>query len=115
METTILISVIVEGLHNFPNANIIFPESGYLCKTHRHLFYITLELAVSHDNRDREFIVCKHDVVDYLHKKYYNERYRMCEFGAMSCEMIAKELLIEFNCKSVVVLEDNESGAKVSN
>lgn len=114
MKTSILVQVQIEGLHNFPDANVVFPESGYLCKQHRHIFHISMEIAVSHDNRDKEFFVVKHDVIEYLNKKYYSSRSRMCEFNNMSCEMIARELLIKFNCDSVIVTEDGECGAKIS-
>ena len=34
-------------------------------------------------------------------------------FGAMSCEMLAKEILKEFDCVYVSVFEDNENGAEI--
>jgi hypothetical protein len=36
-----------------------------------------------------------------------------CDFGAMSCEMIAKAVITHFNCSYVKVTEDGEGGAIV--
>ena len=38
----------------------------------------------------------------------------LCEFGAMSCEMLARELIEEFDLCQCEVNEDNENGAIVT-
>jgi hypothetical protein len=38
----------------------------------------------------------------------------MCEFGAMSCEMLATELIDKFELTRCEVSEDNENGAFVT-
>ena len=38
---------------------------------------------------------------------------RTLEFGPMSCEMLAREILNRFDCEWVEVWEDQENGARV--
>jgi len=60
-----------------------------------------------------EFIMFKRDIEEYLRAKYYDESSRTHEFGAMSCEMLAREIYKQFGCTYVSVFEDNENGAEV--
>jgi len=113
MNTKIVVRLQIEGLHCWPNAENVFPEVGFLADPHRHIFFIELKKKVYHDDRNIEFIMFKRDVQDYLYKKYYNADKRCHYFSNMSCEMIAKELLREFDCDFVSVFEDNENGAEV--
>lgn len=113
MTTKIVVRLQVEGIHNWPDAAKVFPEVSFLSDPHRHIFFIELKKRVYHDDRDIEFIMFKRDVQDYLHKKYYDNTKRCYFFSSMSCEMIAKELLKEFDCDFVSVFEDNENGAEV--
>jgi hypothetical protein len=53
----------------------------------------------------------KRQVQNYL-QKYYRNDYQCHFFGPKSCEMIAKELLDQFDCVYVSVWEDNENGAE---
>ena len=48
-----------------------------------------------------------------LEHQYYNPESRTHEFGAKSCEMLAKEIMEEFGCCYVSVFEDNENGAEI--
>ena len=102
-----LINVIVkfsfEGLHRWKNA----PETSYLKYPHRHIFYVTAKKRVSHTDRDIEFIDFKHQMQSYC------EDLSLDNLG--SCEKIAEELLIAFECCYVSVFEDNENGAEVIN
>ena len=113
MKTYVIVRLQVEGLHNFPAAGELFPEVAFLAHEHRHLFHIEAKVEVFHDNRDKEFIMLKREIEWYLGKSYYNEERKVHVFGPMSCEMIARELLNEFNCKSVKVWEDLENGAEI--
>jgi len=113
MKTNVIVKLQVDGLHCWPAAKDIFPEVAFLSDLHRHMFHITLKKAVYHDDRDIEFIMFKRDVIEYLHDKYYSISDRSHVFGAMSCEMIARELLEHFECTYVSVFEDNENGAEV--
>ena len=113
MKTNVIITLAIEGLHNWPEARNVFPEVGFLSDMHRHVFHFTLKKRVRHDNRDVEFIMFKRDVEQYLRVNYWRSDYRCLMFGPMSCEMIAKELLEYFECEYVAVWEDNENGAEV--
>jgi hypothetical protein len=113
MKTNVIVKLQVDGLHCWPAAKDLFPEVAFLSDLHRHMFHITLKKAVYHDDRDIEFIMFKRDVIEYLHDKYYNTSDRSHVFGAMSCEMIARELLEHFECTYVSVFEDDENGAEV--
>ena len=110
MTTRVFISLKVEGLHCWPDCKI--KEVNYLRNPHRHNFGITCWQEVNHDDRDIEFIQLTHTVVAYL-KNRYADQYDVCNFGAMSCEMIAKELIREFGFDRVTVDEDGENGAEV--
>lgn len=112
MKTNVIVTLAIEGLHNWPNAQNVFPEVGFLSDLHRHIFHITLKKEVFHDDRDIEFIMFKRDVEKYLHERYYRNDARCHMFGPMSCEMIAKELIEQFGCVYVSVWEDNENGAE---
>lgn len=115
MKTEVYCTLQVEGTHNWPECP--FDEVGYLRDPHRHLFHIKAYKKVNHDDRDVEFIMLKHQIEQYLHKRYYEEPTKinihdsLHKFGAMSCEMIAKELIQEFDLSRCEVSEDNENGA----
>lgn len=113
MKTYVIVRLQIDGEHNFPAAAKLFPEVAFLAHPHRHMFHIEAKREVFHDDRDVEFIMFKRDIQDYLKQMYYKPEKRMHVFGAMSCEMIAKDIMNQFNCKSVKVWEDLENGAEV--
>jgi hypothetical protein len=113
MKTHVIVRLQVDGLHNFPAASELFPEVGFLSVMHRHIFHIEAKKQVFHDDRDVEFIMFKRDIQDYFKQMYYKPDIRTHMFGAKSCEMIAKEILNQFNCSAVTVWEDLENGATV--
>lgn len=112
MRTVIFVKLEVEGLHCWPAAREMFNEVSYLSDPHRHMFHVECKKEVTHSDRDVEFIMFKHDIKNHF-GKYYKPELRLCDFGSMSCEMIAAELLEKFDCVSVTVSEDNENGAVV--
>ena len=103
----------MEGLHFFPGANELFPEVGYLEHLHRHIFFIEAEKEVFHDNRDKEFILFKRTIQEYLKTRFFEQESNCLNFANMSCEMIARDLLETFDLTSCIVSEDNENGAKI--
>lgn len=109
--TKIISRLSVEGIHRWKKCPI--EEVSYLREYHRHMFYINCYAYVNHSDRDIEFIELSHRVKKYLHSKYFNEDYQCLFFDDMSCEMIASELLYEFNLYEVEVNEDLEGGAIV--
>ena len=112
-KTNIIIRFQLDGMHNFTKAAVLFPEAAFLADRHRHMFHFELYKQVNHDDRDVEFICFKRDVMNYLTDKYSDNYKRTLEFGAMSCEMIARELLEYFDCERVSVFEDGENGAEI--
>lgn len=113
MKTYIVIRLQIEGMHNFPKANEIFPEVGFLADRHRHIFHFELKKEVYHDDRDVEFIMFKREVEKHIKSEYFSTASQVCEFEYRSCEMLAKELLQKFGCVQVSVFEDGENGAVV--
>lgn len=110
--TNVVVKLQVEGFHNWSEA----PEVvSFLRDRHRHIFHVELVKEVTHADRDVEIILMKREVERHMLSMYNsgNSNNRWCEFGEMSCEMIAEELLETFDCVSVQCLEDNENGAIV--
>ena len=105
--TNIIVKIQKEGIHYWKDCDL--EEVDYLQYAHRHIFHIVCKKEVNHDDRDIEIIMFKHKIQDYLTEKYGV----VAEFGGMSCEMIAKELLNKFELSYCSVLEDNENGAEV--
>jgi len=112
-KTTVIVKLAVDGCHNFPKAAELFPEVAFLADRHRHMFHFTVACAVTHSDRDKEFIMLKRDIITYLNTYYFNTQTRTCEFGSKSCEMLAEEIVNRFNAEWVEVWEDMENGARV--
>lgn len=120
--TEVFCTLQVEGIHCWPECP--FEEVAYLRDPHRHMFHIKAYKEVDHSDRDVEFIMLKHRVQSYLLSEYGTEithetgwticdNMKVCEFGPMSCEMIAEELIREFGLSACEVSEDGENGAIV--
>ncbi|MFJ2866856.1 hypothetical protein [Kitasatospora sp. NPDC087314] len=96
------------GFHHWPAA----PEHrSYLRARHRHLFHITVTVAVAHDDRDTEF----HDLGDLI-RGWWGPGAREC--GPASCETLARTLAehlssVGLRVTMVAVSEDGEAGAIV--
>ena len=112
-KTVVLVKLAVDGMHNFPKAAELFPEVAFLADRHRHMFHFTLAKMVNHSDRDKEFIMLKRDIIDYINGEYFDDLTRTCEFGSKSCEMLAEEILKEFDADWVECWEDMENGARV--
>lgn len=118
MKTEVYCTLAVEGTHNWTNCP--HPEVMYLRDPHRHIFHIKAYKEVTHADRDVEFIILKHRIQEYMKNKYYAQvgsfefSQYLHVFGSMSCEMIAEELIEEFNLSRCEVNEDNENGAIVT-
>lgn len=115
-QTNIIIKLQVEGFHSWPQAAELLPEVGFLSAKHRHIFHIVAKKKVTHSDRDVEIILFKRKITDFLYFQYGKNDHSLvnvCEFGPMSCEMIAEVLLKKFDLQYCSVLEDNENGAEV--
>lgn len=98
----------VEGFHAWPDA---IPEVAYLRDRHRHIFVIRTWFIVTDNDREIEINLQGAEIRDYLRKKYGEP----CEFGAMSCESIAEDILGAFaRASRCEVLEDGYAGAALS-
>ena len=101
----------IEGLHYWREAP---PNLDYLRNKHRHIFHIICSWEVFDDNRQMEIIETQ-NMIDNYFKKYYNNKYNMCDFENMSCEQMCNELLEQYSnkgLKQVTVLEDGYGGAE---
>lgn len=106
MTTNIIVTLQVEGFHWYAGADA---EVAFLASKHRHIFYIAAKKQVSHSNREIEFISLKREMLNHLQLEYGSP----CEFGGLSCEMIADKLVNKFGLSYCSVMEDNENGAEV--
>lgn len=95
-----------EGFHNYPSAP---REVEFLRARHRHTFVVRCAFPVSGLDREKEIFMEQWRVQSWLEQTYG----KPCEFGAMSCEMIALELVKQFGLEWAEVLEDGKGGAKV--
>lgn len=97
----------IVGFHCWKNAP---EELTFLRSRHRHVFYIRCYIPIAQYDRELEIFSEEEKVAQYLRDRYGDP----CEFRDMSCESIARELLIYMKANEVEVLEDNRGGAKVA-
>jgi len=104
----------VEGIHCYPEAlnNPELSEVSFLGYPHRHKFSFRVEITVTHDNRDIEFILFQREL-----KSLYSTQVLQLDYK--SCEMIATDLhkyiSEKYPGRDVVieVSEDNENGCRI--
>ena len=102
----------VEGIHAWPQCP--YPEVGFLKFPHRHIFEIVAVKQVTHGDREVEIIKLRRAIEAHLIECYaIGGHGSVCEFGSMSCEMIAEHLIEQFDLSACEVLEDGENGAVV--
>ena len=99
-KTLIVVNITAEGVHQWKDCNI--KEVEYLLNLHRHNFYINVKKEVSHDDRDIEIIKFKKQIINYLHKRFWNLEMQLLDFQLLSCEQIAK--IIYNNCHKLAKL-----------
>jgi len=108
-----------EGVHLYPAANNDpalatgkWDDVSFLGYAHRHIFHFRVEISVTHNDRDIEFIQFKR----WLESLYSDGT---LELNHRSCEMIAEELAEIILNKypkrelKISVAEDNENGANM--
>jgi len=109
MKNTVIIQFEIEGFHNYPNAP---QEVEFLSFKHRHTFVVKAGYSVEDLNREKEIFIERDYIKEYLLESFGSP----CEFGAMSCEMIAKEILEYAEIDGMIwceVWEENTGGARV--
>lgn len=127
-KTSVAVKFSIEGFHSWPQAKDILPQVDFLSTRHRHIFYFTCKKKVNHNDRDVEIIMFRREILNYLQISYgkfevvsnwihsvYNNLplFQYCEFEHRSCEMLAQELVEQFDLEYCEVLEDQENGATV--
>lgn len=83
-------------------------DVAFLRAYHRHIFHVKLGVWVTHGDREVEFFQLKRKLDDCIRVIYEGKHFEK------SCEMIAQELLQQFNAAYCTVSEDGENGATVS-
>lgn len=116
INTSVFCTLQFEGIHNWPTCPI--DEVSYLRVPHRHIFHVKATVPVYHDDRDVEFIYLKHRIQEFLDewlpRAPHVKSIAVYDMKAMSCEMIARKLVEEFNLTECVVSEDGENGAIIT-
>lgn len=109
--TTVWCQTQFEGYHYWEGAT---GDVSFLKHPHRHMFHVRLEVYVSHEDRDVEFITLKKQLAGYIDENWVTSP----AFQA-SCEMIAEDICSHFSNKlgyavhSCTVSEDGENGGTV--
>lgn len=117
---TIFVTFQKEGTHLYPGADTDpklatgdWDDVSFLGFPHRHIFHLKVEIAVTHDERDIEFIQFKR----WCERQYSQGT---LQFDGKSCETIANELGLQILSTypgrdlSITVSEDNENGATLT-
>ena len=102
----IVVNLKFEGIHSWKGCP--FEDVAFLRNDHRHIFWVRAVKTVSHLDRDIEIIRFKRDL-----ETYCDSLKPIIKEQGWSCEMIASDILKNFECDSVEVLEDGENGAIV--
>lgn len=103
-----------EGIHCFPAAGAepSLQDVSFLQYPHRHIFKFRVQIDVTHNDRDIEFIQFKR----WLENLYDQQTLQL---DYMSCEMIAEQLFTKIAEKypnrdvQIIVSEDGENGAVI--
>ena len=111
MTTRVYCTLRFEGLHFWQNAP---EEVGFLRQTHRHIFHVRVEVNVTHDDRDIEFIMMKRHLEQFIPEAQAKL------LDGCSCEMLGEFFLDKGKEKWPAVKygvadvsEDGENGAVV--
>lgn len=108
-----------EGIHKYPAA-LDDPalatgdeyDVSFLGYPHRHTFHFKVQIQVTHNDRDIEFIQFKR----WLENLYKED---LLQLDYKSCEMIADDLYVQINSKYpsrfvvIDVAEDGENGCQI--
>lgn len=112
MKYSVVVTFQIEGFHCWPEAKDIFPEVAFLSDRHRHMFGFRCYAAVTHTDRDEEFILLNRKIQKGLRIEFTSPITNVLEFDRMSCEDIGEWLLESFpSLYKVEVWEDGENGA----
>lgn len=111
--TTVIVKVIVPGLHHWPDAPAEIETLRYC---HPHHFIIRVGFKVARLDRQIEFFQAQGLIRKTIHDHYNFDMYTGYDFDDASCEMIAQTLLGLLQREGAIwvsVFEDDENGAQV--
>ena len=109
MRMFIIVRTSFEALHQWKDCPI--KEVDFLKYPHRHIFHVEAKFQVTHNDRDKEFIVAKRRLTEFVRDTFEGK-----SLGSTSCEMMCEAIYKEFKLfglKSVKVFEDDENGAEL--
>lgn len=106
MTRMIFVQFQFSAFHHWPDAPA---EYAYLAHVHRHVFHVKAYRAVSHNNRDVEFIDFKETMLN--HCRGICRGMSSIEVKTWSCEQWAEYLIKRFDLTMAEVSEDGENGA----
>ena len=111
INSEIIIKTSIVGFHNWKDAP---KEVEFLRNRHRHMFNIKVGMPVTEHDRQLEFFIEGDKLQTSLIHLFNRNGWGHIEFGGMSCEMIATQILKSRSYYSwVEVWEDDENGARV--
>lgn len=94
-----------EGIHSWPLA----PDRvAFLRVPHRHTFTIFAKKVVTHSDRASEFIMLKHDIIEWLTGTYIAND-NILQLHHTSCEMLSELIAKKFDLIECEVFEDMEN------
>jgi len=108
-----------EGVHCYPQAGTDpslatgdWDDVSFLASPHRHIFHFRVQIEVTHDDRDIEFIQFKRWLERLYSQGTLELDYKSCE---MMAEDLATEIMNKYPNRNMVldVSEDGENGAKI--
>lgn len=117
MKQTITVRTRFRGAHCYPGAPA---PVAFLRHPHRHEFHIEVELSVTHEDRELEFLLVQQFVDGIIDNKWPTVN-GVKDLGNDSCETVARkvgqELKQEYGAARLVrvsVFEDGENGANLT-
>lgn len=118
MKETISVKAMFQGTHCWPEAP---QEVAFLRNQHRHLFIVSVKMGVTHSDRQLEFFIVARDLQKAIDVSYphYSFEGMARDLGHSSCEMIAKEIILQMqeqgynSTVSATVSEDGENESTV--
>lgn len=105
----------IVGIHRWPNAP---DDKAFLRDPHRHKFHFEVAARARHDDRDVEAIAlgerCRQHIVGAFERRAFEFGEYPLDFGTLSCEQLARQLLLwDPRLSAVSVMEDDEQGASL--
>ena len=108
MKRFIVIRTQFQAMHRSPECPI--EEASFLRYPHSHIFHVEVKIPVTHSDRDKEFIVEKRKLDNFLRLLAGADK----DLGRTSCEDICDKIKEEMGYASMIsVFEDGENGAEV--